>query len=492
MKYILVLDQGTTSTRAIIYDQKAKVIASAQEEFKQIYPKPGYVEHDPIDILSSARSVISTAITRAKIKYSELLTMGITNQRETVILWNKETGEPIYNAIVWQCRRSIDYCNNLINNGYEEMIKAKTGLKIDPYFSATKIKWIFENVSVARKLAKEGNLAIGTIDTYLLWKLSGGKIYKTDYTNASRTMIFNIYDLKWDTDLCNLFGIDISLLPEVCPSSHFFGYTSEDVLGCKIPINGVAGDQQSALFGQLCLKSGELKVTYGTGCFLLMNTGNMAINSSNGLLTTLACMQDNKPIYAIEGSVFVAGALIQWLRDELDIIKNASETEEIAKSVKDANGVYIVPAFVGLGAPYCDSQAEGIITGLTRGANKKHIVRAALEAIAYEVYDLVKIMEEENNVEIKAIKVDGGACVNNFLMQFQADILNKYLLRPTSIEVTALGACYLAGLSVGLWNEKDLERLAIIDQEFKPNMSYEEINKLINGWHKAIEKSILK
>lgn len=492
MKYILVLDQGTTSTRAIIYDQKAKVIASAQEEFKQIYPKPGYVEHDPIDILSSARSVISTAITRAKIKYSELLTMGITNQRETVILWNKETGEPIYNAIVWQCRRSIDYCNNLINNGYEEMIKAKTGLKIDPYFSATKIKWIFENVSVARKLAKEGNLAIGTIDTYLLWKLSGGKIYKTDYTNASRTMIFNIYDLKWDTDLCNLFGIDISLLPEVCPSSHFFGYTSEDVLGCKIPINGVAGDQQSALFGQLCLKSGELKVTYGTGCFLLMNTGNMAINSSNGLLTTLACMQNNKPIYAIEGSVFVAGALIQWLRDELDIIKSASETEEIAKSVKDANGVYIVPAFVGLGAPYWNSQAEGIITGLTRGANKKHIVRAALEAIAYEVYDLVKIMEEENNVEIKAIKVDGGACVNNFLMQFQADILNKYLLRPTSIEVTALGACYLAGLSVGLWNEKDLERLAIIDQEFKPNMSYEERNKLINGWHKAIEKSILK
>lgn len=492
MKYILVLDQGTTSTRAIIYDQKAKVIASAQEEFKQIYPKPGYVEHDPIDILSSARSVISTAITRAKIKYSELLTMGITNQRETVILWNKETGEPIYNAIVWQCRRSIDYCNNLINNGYEEMIKAKTGLKIDPYFSATKIKWIFENVSVARKLAKEGNLAIGTIDTYLLWKLSGGKIYKTDYTNASRTMIFNIYDLKWDTDLCNLFGIDISLLPEVCPSSHFFGYTSEDVLGCKIPINGVAGDQQSALFGQLCLKSGELKVTYGTGCFLLMNTGNMAINSSNGLLTTLACMQNNKPIYAIEGSVFVAGALIQWLRDELDIIKNASETEEIAKSVKDANGVYIVPAFVGLGAPYWDSQAEGIITGLTRGANKKHIVRAALEAIAYEVYDLVKIMEEENNVEIKAIKVDGGACVNNFLMQFQADILNKYLLRPTSIEVTALGACYLAGLNVGLWHEKDLERLAIIDQEFKPNMSYEERNKLINGWHKAIEKSILK
>lgn len=492
MKYILVLDQGTTSTRAIIYDQKAKVIASAQEEFKQIYPKPGYVEHDPIDILSSARSVISTAITRAKIKYSELLTMGITNQRETVILWNKETGEPVYNAIVWQCRRSIDYCKNLINNGYEEMIKAKTGLKIDPYFSATKIKWIFENVSMARKLAKEGNLAIGTIDTYLLWSLSGGKIYKTDYTNASRTMLFNIYDLKWDTDLCNLFGIDISLLPEVCPSSHFFGYTSEDVLGCKIPINGVAGDQQSALFGQLCLKSGELKVTYGTGCFLLMNTGNMAINSSNGLLTTLACMQNNKPIYAIEGSVFVAGALIQWLRDELEIIKNASETEEIAKSVKDANGVYIVPAFVGLGAPYWDSQAEGIITGLTRGANKKHIVRAALEAIAYEVYDLVKTMEEENNAEIKAIKVDGGACVNNFLMQFQADILNKYLLRPTSIEVTALGACYLAGLNVGLWNEKDLEKLAIIDQEFKPNMSYEERNKLINGWHKAIEKSILK
>ncbi len=492
MKYILVLDQGTTSTRAIIYDQKAKVIASAQEEFKQIYPKPGYVEHDPIDILSSARSVISTAITRAKIKYSELLTMGITNQRETVILWNKETGEPVYNAIVWQCRRSIDYCNNLINNGYEEMIKAKTGLKIDPYFSATKIKWIFENVSMARKLAKEGNLAIGTIDTYLLWSLSGGKIYKTDYTNASRTMLFNIYDLKWDTDLCNLFEIDISLLPEVCPSSHFFGYTSEDVLGCKIPINGVAGDQQSALFGQLCLKSGELKVTYGTGCFLLMNTGNMAINSSNGLLTTLACMQNNKPIYAIEGSVFVAGALIQWLRDELEIVKNASETEEIAKSVKDANGVYIVPAFVGLGAPYWDSQAEGIITGLTRGANKKHIVRAALEAIAYEVYDLVKTMEEENNAEIKAIKVDGGACVNNFLMQFQADILNKYLLRPTSIEVTALGACYLAGLNVGLWNEKDLEKLATIDQEFKPNMSYEERIKLINGWHKAIEKSILK
>lgn len=492
MKYILVLDQGTTSTRAIIYDQKARVIASAQEEFKQIYPYPGYVEHDPIDILSSARSVISTAITRAKIKYSELLTMGITNQRETIILWNKETGEPVYNAIVWQCRRSIDYCNSLINNGYEEMIKSKTGLKIDPYFSATKIKWIFDNVSLARKLAKEGKLAIGTIDTYLLWSLSGGEIYKTDYTNASRTMLFNIYDLKWDKDLCDLFGIDISLLPEACPSSHFFGYTSEDVLGCKIPINGVAGDQQSALFGQLCLKSGELKVTYGTGCFLLMNTGNTALNSSNGLLTTLACMQDNKPIYAIEGSVFVAGALIQWLRDELEIIKNASETEEIAKSVNDSNGVYIVPAFVGLGAPYWDSKAEGIITGLTRGANKKHIVRASLEAIAYEVYDLIKTMEKENSVQIKAIKVDGGACVNNFLMQFQADILNKYLLRPTSIEVTALGACYLAGLNVGLWNEKELEKLAIIDQEFKPNMDFEQRNKLINGWHKAIEKSILK
>ncbi len=492
MKYILVLDQGTTSTRAIIYDQKARVVASAQEEFKQIYPKPGYVEHDPIDILSSARSVISTAITRAKIKYSELLTMGITNQRETIILWNKETGEPVYNAIVWQCRRSIDYCNELVNNGYEEMIKNKTGLKIDPYFSATKIKWIFENVGMAKKLAKEGKLAIGTIDTYLLWSLSGGEIYKTDYTNASRTMLFNIYSLKWDNELCYLFGIDISLLPEVCPSSNFFGYTSEDVLGCKIPINGVAGDQQSALFGQLCMNSGELKVTYGTGCFLLMNTGNMAINSSNGLLTTLACMQDNKPVYALEGSVFVAGALIQWLRDELEIIKNASETEEIAKSVKDANGVYIVPAFVGLGAPYWDSKAEGIITGLTRGANKKHIVRAALEAIAYEVFDLVKTMEMENNAEIKGIKVDGGACVNNFLMQFQADILNKYLLRPTSIEVTALGACYLAGLNVGLWSEKELEKLAIIDQEFKPNMDFEQRNKLIDGWHKAIKKSILK
>lgn len=492
MKYILVLDQGTTSTRAIIYDQKARVVASAQEEFKQIYPKPGYVEHDPIDILSSARSVISTAITRAKIKYSELLTMGITNQRETIILWNKETGEPVYNAIVWQCRRSIDYCNELVNNGYEEMIKNKTGLKIDPYFSATKIKWIFENVGMAKKLAKEGKLAIGTIDTYLLWSLSGGEIYKTDYTNASRTMLFNIYSLKWDNELCDLFGIDISLLPEVCPSSNFFGYTSEDVLGCKIPINGVAGDQQSALFGQLCMNSGELKVTYGTGCFLLMNTGNMAINSSNGLLTTLACMQDNKPVYALEGSVFVAGALIQWLRDELEIIKNASETEEIAKSVKDANGVYIVPAFVGLGAPYWDSKAEGIITGLTRGANKKHIVRAALEAIAYEVFDLVKTMEMENNAEIKGIKVDGGACVNNFLMQFQADILNKYLLRPTSIEVTALGACYLAGLNVGLWSEKKLEKLAIIDQEFKPNMDFEQRNKLIDGWHKAIKKSILK
>lgn len=492
MKYILVLDQGTTSTRAIIFDEKSNVVAKAQEEFPQIYPKPGYVEHDSMDILSSARGVISTAIARAKIKYSEIATMGITNQRETVIMWNRETGDPVYHAIVWQCRRTAEYCEELIKTGHEELIYSKTGLKIDPYFSATKIKWLFDNVPTVKELYMENKLCIGTIDTYLMWALSGGKIYCTDYTNASRTMLFNIHKMKWDKELCDLFGVPIDALPEIHPSGYFYGYTNPEILGCKLAICGVAGDQQCSLFGQMCTSKGQLKITYGTGCFLLMNTADEPVKSQNGLLTTLACSFDDKPIYALEGSVFIAGSLVRWLRDELELIENAAETEKIAKSVDDSCGVVIVPAFVGLGAPYWDSSVRGLITGLTRGANKRHIIRAALEAIAFQVYDVVEAMKKDSLTTLEVIRVDGGACINDFLMQFQADILNQSIFRPQNVEVTALGSAFLAGLTIGVWNSvEEIYEITGHTLEFKPNMTAKTRNQLLDNWHSAVRQALI-
>lgn len=493
MGYILVIDQGTTSSRAIIFDEAGKIVNSAQEEFRQIYPKPSYVEHDPIDILSSVRSVISTALTRARVKYSEILGIGITNQRETVVVWDKITGEPLYNAIVWQCRRTKDRCDELKHNGYEDVIKHKTGLKIDSYFSATKIEWLINNIPAVKNALDNNTLLVGTIDTYLMWQLSGGEIYKTDYTNASRTMLFNINTLSWDDDLCDLFKIPKNILPNVCPSSYNYGYTSEDILGVKIPICGVAGDQQSALFGQSCFEKGDLKVTYGTGCFLLVNSKEEAIHSNNGLITTLSCQTKDKPMYALEGSVFVGGAVVQWLRDELKLIDTAKETESLARSVKDTNGVYVVPAFVGMGAPYWRNDAEGLITGITRGTNRAHIVRAALEAICYQVNDLIVAMNKDLGYKINNVKVDGGAVVNNFLMEFQADISDAMIIRPKNVEVTALGAYYLACLELNIF--KSLEEIAskaIVDRTFVSNFSQNYRDKCLEGWNKALRKCFVK
>ena len=490
MKYVLVIDQGTTSSRAIVFNTQGEVVGQAQQEFKQIYPKPGWVEHNPIDILSSVRSVISTALTEARVKYSELIGMGITNQRETVVMWDKQTGEPIYNAIVWQCRRTKNRCIEL--QDYASSIFETTGLKLDSYFSATKIEWLLENVEIAREYISENRLLVGTIDTYLMWQLSGGKIYKTDYTNASRTMLYNIHDLCWDENLLRLFHIPMDILPEVCPSSHTYGYTDKEILGFEIPICGVAGDQQSALFGQCCFEKGDLKVTYGTGCFLLMNTGKEALLSRNGLVTSLGCQTDKVPSYVLEGSVFVGGAVIQWLRDELKIISVASESEVLARSVSDTNGVYLVPAFVGLGAPYWEDTAEGIITGITRGTNKAHITRAALEAIAFEVNDVVEAMKKDLGVEILTIEVDGGAVGNNFLMEFQSDITNAVIARPKNKEVTALGTFYLAALQLNLF--ESLEEIKLknpIERTFIPRILKKEREERLEGWKKAIRKSAL-
>ena len=493
MGYIIVIDQGTTSSRAIVFNETGSIISSSQEEFKQIYPKPSYVEHDPIDILSSVRSVISTALTRARVKYSDVLGIGITNQRETVVVWDKITGEPLYNAIVWQCRRTAERCNELKKLGYEDIIRNKTGLKLDSYFSATKIEWLIENVDSVKEALNEKRLLVGTIDTYLMWQLSGGKIYKTDYTNASRTMLFNIHTLKWDEELCELFKIPVDILPEVCPSSYNYGTTSGDILGVKIPICGVAGDQQSALFGQGCFNKGDLKVTYGTGCFLLVNSKEEATVSNNGLLTTLTCETNYKPMYALEGSVFVGGAVIQWLRDELKVIKSASETESLSRSVKDNNGVYVVPAFVGLGAPHWDFEAEGLITGITRGTNRAHIVRASLEGICYQVNDLILAMNKDLEYKINNVKVDGGAVVNNFLMEFQSDISDLTIIRPSNVEVTALGVYYLACLNLGIFNSLDeIASNVSVDKVFSSNMSEEDRIKNIDGWNKALRKCFVK
>ena len=488
MKYILALDQGTTSSRAIVFDKKGQIKGVVQQEYPQIYPKSGWVEHNPLDILGSQVGVISEVLIRARTNYNDIKAIGITNQRETTIVWNKFTGEPVYNAIVWQCRRTADYCDYLKAQGYSKKIYDKTGLILDSYFSATKIKWILDNVEGAKEKAKNGELLFGTVDTYLMWHLSGGKIHATDYTNASRTMLFNIHELRWDEELLELFDIPKSMLPKVHPSGHNYGMTDKNVIGFEVPICGVVGDQQGALFGQLCINKGEAKNTYGTGCFMLMNIGKESIKSKNGLVTTLAASLDNHPDYVLEGSVFVGGAIIQWLRDELKLIPDSASSEKYALEVNDTNGVYIVPAFVGLGAPYWDSEARGTIVGLTRGANKNHLIRASLESIAFQVNDSISAMQKDLGIKISKLKVDGGASNNNFLMQFQSNILDCRVVRPKVVEVTALGAAYLAGLTCGYWSsiEEIIENLKI-DCEFNPLINEEERDELIKGWEKEIK-----
>lgn len=489
-KYIMALDQGTTSSRCIIFNKKGEVVSVAQKEFKQIYPKAGWVEHDPLEIWGKQAGVAGEALNIARISPEQIAGIGITNQRETTVVWNKNTGMPVYNAIVWQCRRTSAMCDDIRSKGLDEIIREKTGLVVDAYFSATKIKWILDNVQGARELAEKGDLLFGTIDTWLIWNLTKGKVHVTDYTNASRTMLFNIHELKWDEELLKLFDIPKSMLPEVKPSSCVYGETDDILFGTSIPISGNAGDQQAALFGQTCFKPGMAKNTYGTGCFLLMNTGEKAVDSKNGLLTTVAVGIDGKVEYALEGSVFIGGAVIQWLRDELRMIKSAPESEKYATAVEDANGVYLVPAFVGIGAPYWDSYARGTMVGLTRGAKKEHIIRSALESMAYQTYDVLKAMEEDSEIELKALKVDGGACQNNFLMQFQSDILNVEVDRPKVVETTALGAAYLAGLAVGYWKDREeLKQNWAISQSFSPEMEEEKRSVQIKGWHKAISKA---
>ena len=470
-KYIMALDQGTTSSRCILYDKKGNIISSAQKEFTQIYPKAGWVEHDAMEIWSTQMGVAQEAILKINCTHEDIEAIGITNQRETTVVWDKETGLPIYNAIVWQCRRTAEYCDSLKAEGYSKKIREKTGLLIDAYFSATKLKWILDHVPGAREKAEAGRLLFGTIETWLIWKLTEGRVHVTDYSNASRTMMFNINTLDWDDEILKLLDIPRCMLPEPRPSSCIYGVSSDNVFGGPIRIGGAAGDQQSALFGQTCFLPGEGKNTYGTGCFLLMNTGEKPVFSNNGLVTTIAWGIDGKVYYALEGSVFVCGAAIQWLRDEIDIMEKASDSEKMALSVPDANGLYVVPAFVGLGAPYWDPYARGAVLGITRGANKNHLVRATLESLAYQTKDLIDAMSEDMGKSMPALKVDGGACANNFLMQFQSDILGCEVDRPQCIETTSLGAAYLAGLATGYWkNKEDVLENWQVDRKFMPNM----------------------
>lgn len=490
-KYIMALDQGTTSSRAILFNEKGNIVSVAQKEFKQIYPKAGWVEHDPMEIWSSQFSVAAEAMARINAEGTDIAAVGITNQRETTVVWDKRTGIPVYNAIVWQCRRTSGTCDELKAKGFDTVVKDKTGLVLDAYFSGTKIKWILDNVPGAREEAEKGNLLFGNIDTWLIWQLTKGKVHVTDCTNASRTMLYNIYDLQWDEEILKELNIPKSMLPEVKPSSYVYGHTDPALFGTPIPIAGAAGDQQAALFGQTCFQPGTAKNTYGTGCFMLMNTGEKAVKSKNGLLTTIAWGVDGKVEYALEGSIFAAGASIQWLRDELRMIKDAADSEAYATAVEDTNGVYMVPAFVGLGAPYWDQYARGTIVGLTRGAKKEHFIRATLESLAYQTYDVLKAMQEDSGITLKALKVDGGACANNFLMQFQSDILGVQVDRPQVIETTALGAAYLAGLAVGYWSSKEevAENWAI-SRAFKPEMTNEKSETLLEGWHEAVGRSL--
>ena len=487
-KYILALDQGTTSSRAIVFDKKGKIKSIAQKEFTQIFPQPGWVEHDAVEIWSTQAGVAAEAIASKGLEMEDIAAIGITNQRETVVVWDKNTGKPVYNAIVWQDKRTSDYCDELRAAGKADMITEKTGLIVDSYFSGTKVKWILDNVEGARERAEKGDLLLGTIDSWLVWNFSKKKKHITDVTNASRTLLFNINTMAWDDELLELLTIPKSMLPEVKQSSEIYGHTKSTFFNCNIPIAGIAGDQQAALFGQMCTKKGMVKNTYGTGCFMLMNIGDKPIKSKNNLLTTVAWKINNKTTYAFEGSVFIAGAAVQWLRDGLKIIRNSSEVEALANSVKDSDGVYFVPSFAGLGAPYWNQKAQGTIFGLTRGTTDAHIARATLDAIAYQSMDILKAMEADAEIKIKELRVDGGATVNDTLMQFQADVLNTKTIRPKVVETTAMGAAFLAGLAVGFWeNEEEIQEIWQIDQEFEPTEEREKIDKNIKGWYKAVK-----
>jgi len=490
-KYILSIDQGTTSSRAIVFNNDGEIVSVAQKEFTQHFPKPGWVEHDPDEIWGTTLAVIADAMGTKDIKPTQIAAIGITNQRETTVVWDAETGKPIHNAIVWQDRRTASICDDLKDQGLEEEIKDKTGLVVDAYFSGTKIKWLLDNVEGAREKAEQGKLRFGTIDSWLIWKLTGGNTHVTDYTNASRTLIYNIKDLEWDDKLLDVLDIPKSMLPEVKQSSEVYGNTVDyHFFGAEVPIAGIAGDQQAATFGQVCYEKGMAKNTYGTGCFMLMNTGEEPVKSENGLLTTIAYGIDGKVNYALEGSIFIAGAAIQWLRDELNLIDNAPDSEYFAEKVESTDGVYVVPAFAGLGAPYWDMYARGTIVGLTRGTSKEHLIRATLESLAYQTRDVLEAMEADSGIELKTLRVDGGAAMNNFLMQFQADILGAEVERPEINETTALGSAYLAGLAVGYWNNLDeLVAKWKRDELFVPNMSNEKREKLYSGWKRAVERS---
>lgn len=488
-KYLMALDQGTTSSRCIIFNKKGDIISMAQKEFTQYFPKSGWVEHDANEIWASQMGVMAEAMAKNSLEAEDIAAIGITNQRETTIVWDKETGEPVCPAIVWQCRRTADYVEQLKAEGYDKVIKEKTGLVVDPYFSATKLKWILDHTEDARKRAQEGTLLFGTVDTWLIYKLTRGHVFATDVTNASRTMLYNIHELCWDKELLEKFDIPEKMLPEVKASSEIYGVTHNAIIGAEIPIAGVAGDQQAALFGQCCFQAGESKNTYGTGCFLLMNTGEKAVESRNGLLTTIAIGRDNRVQYALEGSVFVAGAAIKWLRDELKMIETAAQTEELANSVPDSNGVYVVPAFTGLGAPYWDAYARGAVFGLSRGCGKAHFVRAVLESLAYQSLDVIRAMEEDANIRVNSLRVDGGASANDFLLQFQADILNGEIIRPKVAETTALGAAYLAGLAVGYYKDtEEIQSNWLKDKEFKPAFSNEKRDALYRGWKNCVDR----
>ena len=486
-QFVMALDAGTTSNRCILFDKQGNICSVAQKEFTQYFPKPGWVEHDADEIWSTQLGVAVEAMSKIGAEATDIAAIGITNQRETAIVWDKKTGEPVCNAIVWQCRRTAGFCDKLIAEGLEDMIRRKTGLKIDAYFSATKIKWILDHVEGARQRAERGELLFGTVETWLIWKLTKGKVHVTDYSNASRTMLFNINTLQWDEDILKLLDIPVTMLPEVKPSSCIYGESDPSYFGGSIPIGGAAGDQQSALFGQTCFQPGEAKNTYGTGCFLLMNTGEKPVFSDNGLLTTIAWGLDGKVNYALEGSIFVAGAAIQWLRDEMRLIDSSEDSEYMANKVPDTNGCYVVPAFTGLGAPHWDPYARGTIVGITRGVNKYHVIRATLESLAYQVNDVLKAMEADAGITLSSLKVDGGASANNFLMQAQADISNAPVNRPKCVETTAMGAAYLAGLATGYWkNKEEVLKNWAIDRLFTPEIQAEEREKKVKGWNKAV------
>ena len=486
-KYVMAFDAGTTSNRCILFDHAGKIVSVAQKEFTQIYPHPGWVEHNPHEIWGTQLEVARQAMENVHARVSEIEAIGITNQRETTIVWDRNTGDPVCNAIVWQCRRTSEYADSLKEEGFTEKIRERTGLVIDAYFSATKLRWILKNIPGAMERAEAGDLLFGTVDTWIMWKLSGGAVHATDYSNASRTMMYNINTLSWDEDILKLLEIPVSMLPEVKPSCGIFGYSDPQIFGAAVPIAGVAGDQQAALFGQQCFEPGEAKNTYGTGCFLLMNTGEKPVFSENGLVTTIAWGIDGKVNYALEGSIFVAGAALQWLRDEMGLIESAAESELLASQVPDTNGCYVVPAFTGLGAPWWDQYARGAIVGLTRGCNRNHIVRATLDSLAYQVYDVLTAMKADSGIELAGLRVDGGASANNYLMQRQADIINAPVLRPSCVETTAMGAAFLAGLAVGFWKTKEeLRENRAIDRTFLPSIEEEERAAMLAGWKKAV------